>query len=504
MQQLRNLPFVVVLMGLAAAAMLIPALHGTLAGEWATARIFASSAVLFAMLVGIVAIATANHRPRNMARSHLLALLAAYALLPVMLAVPLWLSLGATSFHRTYFEMVSAFTTTGASAYDDFPRRLNDTLHLWRALVGWLGGLLVWITAIAIMAPMNIGGFEILSGLRGGRPAHGAGGRYGGDEEGARLRRHARQFAPLYAGLTLLVWIALMGAGEGATRALILAMATLSTSGITAPGGLPGAGSGWAGEVVIFLFLFLAVSHSIFSPPPGTPWRVILREDREVNLALICLVLVPAVLFAHHWIGAAPIEDTDDASAAGRALWGMLFTTLSFLTTAGFESADWSGARTWSGVQASGLILLGLALMGGGVATTAGGIKLLRVHALYRHGLQEMDRLVHPSAMGRTSGGRFHLRGAYVAWLFFMLFLAALVALLAVLSMLGQPFEKALILAIAALSTTGPLAGIAGEVPILYASLEAPVLYVLSAGMILGRFEMLVLIALLNPDFWRP
>jgi Trk-type K+ transport system membrane component len=42
------------------------------------------------------------------------------------------------------------------------------------------------------------------------------------------------------------------------------------------------------------------------------------------------------------------------------------------------------------------LLLMGLALMGGGVATTAGGVKLLRVYALYKHGAREMERLVHP------------------------------------------------------------------------------------------------------------
>ena len=83
-----------------------------------------------------------------------------------------------------------------------------------------------------------------------------------------------------------------------------------------------------------------------------------------------------------------------------RALWGGLFTVLSFLTTTGFESEQWLAASDWSRLESPGLILMGLALLGGGVATTAGGVKLLRVYALMRHGERELDRLVHPSSVG--------------------------------------------------------------------------------------------------------
>ena len=64
---------------------------------------------------------------------------------------------------------------------------------------------------------------------------------------------------------------------------------------------------------------------------------------------------------------------------------------MSFLTTTGFVSEHWLDAQAWSGLPTPGLILLGLALIGGGVATTAGGVKLLRVFALYQNGAREME-----------------------------------------------------------------------------------------------------------------
>ena len=61
--------------------------------------------------------------------------------------------------------------------------------------------------------------------------------------------------------------------------------------------------------------------------------------------------------------------------------------------------------QLWSDLPEPGTILLGVAVMGGGIATTAGGVKLLRLYALYRHGLREMDMLIHPSTVGRRGQG---------------------------------------------------------------------------------------------------
>ena len=54
----------------------------------------------------------------------------------------------------------SCLTTTGATLFDR-PQLIAEPLHLWRALVGWMGGLMVLVTAFAILAPLNLGGFEI-------------------------------------------------------------------------------------------------------------------------------------------------------------------------------------------------------------------------------------------------------------------------------------------------------------------------------------------------------
>ena len=154
---------------------------------------------------------------------------------------------------------------------------------------------------------------------------------------------------------------------------------------------------------------------------------------------LISVLGVTAVLFLRSFVGAVEIDRQDNLVAALQAIWGSVFTVLSFLTTTGFESHDWRAMQLWSDLPEPGIILLGVAVMGGGIATTAGGIKLLRLYALYRHGLREMDKLVHPSSLGRRGQGDALISrgGARIAFIFLMLSLIALALVMLALAATG-------------------------------------------------------------------
>jgi trk system potassium uptake protein TrkH len=157
MRRILDLPLLVILMGISALAMFLPAAHALVLEQHRVAQPFFYSGTMLLILTAMIGIATANYRPRNAARSHLAALLGAYVVLPVMLAVPLNEAVADTSFLNAWFEMISSFTTTGATLYDT-PDRLPPSVHLWRALVGWLGGFFVLLMAVAVLAPMNLAG----------------------------------------------------------------------------------------------------------------------------------------------------------------------------------------------------------------------------------------------------------------------------------------------------------------------------------------------------------
>ncbi len=498
-----RLPLFLLIWGIAALAMWLPATHALIRDDHATSRAFFYSGIVGLMMVTFIGLALANRVPRYGMLGQLLSLLGTFSVLPLYLAVPVHETLQSTSYLNAYFDMVSAITTTGADIFSD-PARLPASLHLWRAQVGWMGGLLMWIAASAVLAPLSLGGFEVTARGQPGRSARSVPGMEKGDPR-RQLMIVTKTLAPLYAGLTLLLWLLLMTTGEQSLTALSHAMSVMATSGISAVGGTDAAQSGFAGELIMFMFMFFALSRLTFSSDTAASGYGRLDRDPEFRIGLFLVFGLPVLMFLRHWVATFEVSGSGDWMQGLQSLWGAMFTVMSFLSTTGFESAEWGAARAWSGLDTPGLILMGLAVIGGGVATTAGGVKLLRVYALYQNGLRDMERLIHPSSISGAVAGNRRLQrdGAFVAWIFFMMFALSLAVIASLLAALGAPFEDALIMAIAALSTTGPLVEIAGSAPIALGQLASGAKLVLCFAMVLGRIETLAFIALLTPNLWR-
>ena len=158
--------------------------------------------------------------------------------------------------------------------------------------------------------------------------------------------------------------------GDSSLVALCRAMGTLSTSGISPVLGPTGESSGIRGEIIVFLFLIPALSRRFW--PGGGELRATERmvEDPELRLALVIVLLVATLLFTRHFIGAIEVASEGGNAAEVNAqhpfasiakglaaAWGGLFNSLSYLTTTGWNSVDWQGVRTWSGLTSPGLIL---------------------------------------------------------------------------------------------------------------------------------------------------
>src|SRR6056297_3876636 len=358
-----NLPLILLLALIFAAAMFAPALHAAAQADHSMARGFLYSGVLGLVVVVVIGLAISG-RPRGEATDlqNLGALFLAYTVLPLFLALPFYEGLETTSFLNAYVEMVSSLTTTGATLFPE-PGRLTDSLHLWRGIVGWFGGLLMWIAASAVLAPLNLGGFEVTASAE---PGQGGGQmeRFERASSAKRLAQVTLRLAPLYAGLTAALWLMLMIGGDRPLVAIMHAMSTLATSGISPIGGVQNAQSGFAGEAVVFLFMLFALSRLTFSSDTVTVARPGLHNDPEFRLGAALVLGVPLLIFARHWVGAFDVDETENLAMAGAALWGGMFTVLSFLSTTGFESASWDEARGWSGLGTPGLILMGLSMVG--------------------------------------------------------------------------------------------------------------------------------------------
>lgn len=500
---LAKLPLLVTVIGVSALAMLLPAVHALALGDrWVAGSFFLWS--MLSLLLGLfLALAMAGRDRSDRPRRHLIGLLLIFTVLPLLLAVPFQQAVRNTTFLNAYVEMVSSLTTTGATLFDE-AGRLSPSLHLWRATVGWLGGLFIWVSAVAVLGPMALGGFEVRArriaspGVQIVQIDRVA-------DLSARVRTYAIRLFPIYTGLTATLWLGLILVGETPFVALCHAMSTLSTSGISPVDGVSQSNAGYGGEVMVAVFMIFAVSRLSFSREGQGSELVSFTRDPEVRLATVIVTVVPLFLFLRHFVGAYEVASDMTLWSGLASLWGSVFTVLSFLTTTGFVSDAWNASQTWSGLSTPGLILMGLALVGGGVGTTAGGAKLLRVYALYKHGQRELDKLVHPNSVAGAGSEERHIRrgGAYMAWVFFMLMTLSVALLMLAFSFTGENFEESVVLTVASLTTSGQIAEVATAEPIRYGLLSASGKLVLTVGMVLGRLELLAIVALLSPDVWR-
>ncbi|HSF95314.1 MAG TPA: potassium transporter TrkG [Thermohalobaculum sp.] len=485
------------------AGMVIPAVYALIDHDWRSARGFLYCAIFTGFAAAALSVVMATHRRTGAARGELLEFLVCWLLVPAFAAAPLWLRTPFVGPGGAWFEMISAFTTTGGTIYEE-PGKVPGALHLWRGMVAWFGGLFTLIAAFAILAPRNLGGFEVTaSGAAGaGAPVLFAEGSVA--RLSVRLARALRTVLPVYSVMTAVLAFLFSALGQDGLSAAVHAMAIVSTSGISPHGHGLAEVSSIPAEAVAALFMVAAATRLTYAR--GRWLREPLRWLRDPELRLMAVLVATATLalFLRHWFGVLTIDLGDRVSSALPALWGAIFTGISFLTTTGFESASWHTARDWSGLDNPGLILLGLCAIGGGAATTAGGIKLIRAYALLRHGYRELERISQPnSAMGTGARLRGILReGAFLAWAFIMLYSAAVFLSMIALTVSGLAFEHALVGALSSISNTGPAFALVTPDQIDFTRLSESQRAILGLTMIVGRIEVLAVISLFNPDSW--
>ena len=489
-------------------AMLGPALFAALTADWKSGRSFLYAAIFTLFAAAVIGTLFSGAHKRPSIQVELTVLVASWLIIPALAAIPLALITPRIGVVGAWFEMVLCFTTTGSTSYLE-PGQVEPAIHLWRGMVGWLGGLLTLAAAYVIMAPRRLGGFEVAASAGTVSSGHAEfGGRLVTLDAatpgfGRRLNRAMRVILPIYAGITAALAGIFSMLGQGGLTGAIHAMSIVSTSGITPLAGGFAASSSLGIEMVAAVFLVLSATRLIYARASQAGSVTHWSQDPELRLMGILVGLATLTLFLRHWFGALSIKVSENLTDALAAIWGSAFTALSFLTTTGFVSSMWQSARDWSGLSNPGLILLALCAVGGGAATTAGGIKLIRAYALLRHGLRELDRIALPNGIiGVGSGMRGIMReGAFIAWAFIMLFILSIFVVILGLTITGMKFETALVASIATLTNTGPAISVVLEGETGFALLGVPERLILAGSMILGRIETLGVIALFSIDF---
>lgn len=466
-----------------AGAMAVPALVGLGYGEGGLSGIYATFALITLFAGGALIMATRGQGRRLGRREGILLAVIGWSLLPVFGAMPLLFGAATGSFTDAYFESVSGLTTTGATVIPD-PSSTAFTHLFWRAEMQWLGGLATIMLAMTLFTHAAV---RVSSLYRSAVPT---GGRR---SLGPRLAHSVRSIWWIYVCLTALCAVSLSAAGMTGFDAVAHAFSTISSGGFsTRTGSIASFDNPWIEAVLIVFMLVAAVNFTLhWALFHGRPKDYL--GDPEVRY-LFGLTLIGSVILAIVLLGVA--EESTVTS-----LRHALFHATSMITTTGYYNVG--PGVSWPLIAV--FLLLALQAIGGSTASTAGGIKLMRLSLMFKHSARELARLVHPHGVIRVHYGLQPVSDAAMrgVWIFFVTFLTALTVIAVGLGLLGLEFRTALSAAIAVMTNTGPPFPLFSGLETGFSGLQTAVKWVLSAGMLLGRLEFLALLAITSPLFWR-
>ena len=463
-----------------ATAMLVPAMVDLYYGkdDW---KVFAFSGFMVGGLSLMTALATRGAPPVFTKRLGFLLVNLLWAVFSLVGAVPIFLSGQNLTFAQALFECISGITTTGSTVLvglDTMP----PGLLMWRSLLAWLGGIGIVALGLFVLPFLRVGGmsfFKMESSDTNDKPF-------------ARLASFTRAFVAVYIAITLSCAIAYDFAGMSHFDAINHAFTTVATAGFSTHDASFG----------FFLnnsLLWISSFFMLISSLPFSILIVFIVRGRLDTLRDPQIIVFIGYVAAFSVAVAVYNHLANDVNFA-TALTHSVFNFASLLSTTVYSSEDYA---LWGPFVV--LCAFFATFMGGCAGSTAGGVKAYRFVILANVISVGLKKLIYPNAVYSVRYGKVTVDAETQRNVF--LFFAAFVFLWAFGSLgmgaLGYDVETSISAVITALSNVGPgigpIIGPAGN----FSALGDPALCLLSLMMLLGRLEILSVLVIMMPMFWR-
>ncbi len=444
-----------------------------------TSAIRLSGLALISGVIGALFITLTFNTPGRESNSEALLFLALFwAIIPIITALPFLFLEASPNLLSAYFESVSAFTTTGASRL--VPEDLPPALVFWRALLQWFGGVSITTFAIVILAALNLTGTGVhksmLFTLKKGALFE-------------RLIGIGRLVAAVYSGLAGVAILLMVIGGTSVFNAICLALSGISTGGLTPQSGpLTHYVPPFAATILGVLCVLGAMNMALlWDFTRLRSWRSFKRILFNLEQRVVWVLMSALALIASVFSGLVNLPNS-------------LLDSIYFISTAGFQY-DVLGID-----MVPNVILISFALIGGSALSTAGGIKIMRFLLLFRHLGTDLGRLSHPSRIVpvKLRERRVPDKAFLSVWMYFFAYAVAFGVGIAAFGATGLGLEDAIVTSSASLTNMGPLLYVSlPESDLSYANFTSAQMSVSIALMLLGRVEILAVLALFMPAFWR-
>ena len=384
------------------------------------------------------------------------------------------------SFIDALFESMSGITTTGStilSGLDNLPHGIL----IWRSLLQWIGGIGIVVIAIAFLPILKVGGMQLFHTES--------------SDSSQKVLPRAGQIASIigiiYASLTILCALLRWLSGMPTFDSIAHSMTTLATGGFSTSDMSIAKYNNVNIEFIICIFMILGSLPFVLYLQTLRGNVSVIFKDNQVQLFI--LLIVTSILIVTFW-------KYQNTASFFNNFRSSFFNTISIFTGTGYTTQNFNN---WGSFII--ILFLFLMLVGGCAGSTTCGIKIFRLQILYQSAKIQIFKLLNPHGVSVAKYNKMPVSESITSSVmgYFFMFIISYIFITLILSFLGNDFLTSLSGAATSLANVGPGLGNVIGPSKTFAGLSDITKWVLIIGMLTGRLELLSVIIILTPSFWK-
>ncbi len=396
-------------------------------------------------------------------------------------AVPLMYAKTNLSFFDAFFESMSGITTTGSTVISNLDNQPKGIL-IWRSLLQWLGGIGIIVLAISVLPFLKVGGMQLFH-MEGDDPY---------EKFLPRISAVVSKIFIIYLALTLICVFSYYLCGMSFFDALTHSFSTISTGGFSTHDDSFAFFQNNNILLVSIIFMLIGSFPFIILAQISIKNPLILLKDQQVRLFISIII---ALIFSLYFLVGDQIS-----SSISQKFITISFNSISIITGTGFISDNFENWGNYSSI-----LFLFIMFIGGCAGSTTGGLKIFRFQILFLSVKNHIRKLIKPHGVFVSKFNDKAIPDSTFDSVtsFFFVYILGFILIAFLLSFSGLDLVTCLSAAATSISNVGPglgeMIGPEGN----FALLSDYSKIILSLGMLFGRLEILTLLILLSPFYWK-
>lgn len=405
-----------------------------------------------------------------------------WILMSIFGALPFVFSGSIPNYIDALFEVVSGFTTTGATVLDKV-EHLPYGILFWRSLTHWLGGMGVLVLMLALFPGEN---GSVIYLMRAEVP---------GPQKGKlvpKMRSTAIILYSIYIALTAVMVVCLMIAGLDPYHALVNAFSTAGTGGFSVlDNSIAGYGNPAVEWIVAIFMVIFSVNFNLYFFILIRKFKAVLKNE-ELRI-LFSILLISTVTVAVNVGKAGAFDSVHDCIRAA------FFQVASVSSTTGFSTVDFTA---WPDISKNLLILL--MFIGASAGSTAGGLKISRIIIILKTVRLRIKKMLKPREVIplKLDGDSIPVEVGNSAINYISIYLVFFILSMILIAFNGKDLTTTFTSVLTCISNAGPALGEVGSAGN-FSGFSAFSKIIFSLIMLFGRLEIIPMIILISPSTWR-